>query len=231
MDEGEKVRYVKFRYDFTDMEMSDVTISHVMEVIYRLLSPKGDGSVYSGVVGVENKNRYGEVIKTHMHYSFMTTEKPESIRRRFMRTKSKKVESYSLAEETDVVDFNRFFRYALKQYDPSTFEYKYYSRIPLPPNFDLMLQQHFAYDEWERGTQILSKARVKRDSRASVYERIIDQVAESGVIFLDLRQVQDYVLDYFLDNNLPPDRNKIMNMADGLAIRSHIIDRDDYFRR
>jgi len=217
--------HIKFRYDFPEDEsFTDMT---PYMVIYRLL--KVDTAMPTGVVGIESKNKYGEEIKKHMHFHFISDEKLETIRRRFTRSAVEgKKDSYSLALEKDVIDDDRFFRYPLKQYS-SPFVYPFSSRIPAPTGFDFSIQQLLANEEWEKGKQILSKNRVKSDSRLTTYEKIIDLIEENSILFFGISGIRHYILQYYLDNNIPPNRSKIIEMSDGIAIRQKIISFDDYF--
>lgn len=211
--------YIKFRYDFQN------ETQHPYAVLYRMFK------VFPvGILGMETFNKYGETIKRHMHLHFVTDEKIETLRKRFIRSgKKEEKDIYSLKEEKDVVDINRFYRYPLKQIE-NQFEYQF-DKIPLPPDFDLELQRHLANEEWEKGKQILSKQRVKADSRQTTYEKIIELVEENSPDFANLLAVKNYVLDYYLDNNIPPDHGKINNIADGIALIRKVITRDEYFGR
>jgi len=210
--------YIKFRYDLKESE-------HPISILYRIW--KQDFPV--GILGIETKNKYGEEIKRHFHYHFVTDEKIEAIRRRFTRSAIKdQKDNYSMALEKDVVDENRFFRYPMKQYES---EYKPLANIKVPENFDLDLQRILANEEWEKGKQILSCQRVKHDSRQTTYEKILSIIEENCVRFCNLEEIQDYILRYYLDNKIPPNRLKIIDMADGIAISQSIISFGGYFRR
>lgn len=211
--------FVKFRYDFVDDEQ------HPYAVMHRLFK-----EFPTGILGIEKYNKYGETIKRHMHLHFVTSEKIETIRRRFLRSAVEgQRDCYSLKEEKDVEDINRFFRYPLKQIE-NQFVYEY-SRIPIPDDFDMELQRHLANEEWERGKQILTKQRVKADSRQSTYEKILDKLEENPRTFADLYEVKNYVLDHFFETRIPPDHHKINNIADGIALLNNVISRYEYFNR
>jgi hypothetical protein len=209
--------YIKFRYDLKESE-------HPISILYRIW--KQDFPV--GILGIETKNKYGEEIKRHFHYHFMTDEKIETIRRRFTRSSVKdEKDNYSMALEKDVIDENKFFRYPMKQYE---LEYKPLANIKVPENFDLNMQRILANEEWEKGKQILSRQRVKHDSRQTTYEKILSIIEENCVRFSNLKEIRIYILDYYLENDIPPNRMKIIDMSDGIAIKQGIIGKEEYFR-
>ena len=89
--------HIKFRYDFEDESQ------HPYSVLYRMFK-----EFPTGILGIETYNKYGEIIKKHMHYHFVTDEKIESIRRRFTRSfAADKKPAYSLKEEKDIVMVGR----------------------------------------------------------------------------------------------------------------------------
>lgn len=214
--------YIKFRCDLEEDEP-------VYPVIYRLFKDK----LPTGVLGVETKNAYGETIKRHLHFHFSTEEKPETIRKRFIRTYGgeDKKPNYSLKNENDVKDTHRFHRYVLKQYEPDKFRYQYGDKIPVPTGFDLVMENRLAYEEWLKGTQILTKNAVKRDSRLTTYEKIIEELETNDVQFQSVREIQYYILDYYMTHKIPPQKSKILDMANGIAIMKHIISYDDFFSK
>lgn len=217
----DNMKYVKFRFDFTD----DTT--HPYQILNQLF-----GSTYPvGVLGVETQNAQGALIKRHLHYHFVTDEKVETIRKRFSRNypqfKERGRGFYSLTEETDVRDVNHFFRYCVKQQEPITFKYEY-TRIPIPEDFDLKMQNILAYEEWSKGKEIMTKKAKESLSRLSVYEKILDIIQKTSPEIFTLRDAKLYVLDYFLENNLPPNKNKIIDIANGVAITQGIISKEQF---
>lgn len=66
---------IQFRYDFTDDEQT----MHPMSLISNYLHDR-----FPGVVGVESHNKYGEVIKRHMHYNFLHPTTDESVATKFV---------------------------------------------------------------------------------------------------------------------------------------------------
>lgn len=211
-----KKTYIKFRCDMDDIDNPN-------SLVYMLYNGKTD---IIGVMGVEKMNKYGEQIKTHLHFHFETEEKVETIRKRFVRANEKK-KNYSLKMETDVVDLDRFYRYPLKQYDPAEFKYLY--KFTLPENFDMKLQQLLAYEEWNKGKEILTKHAVKRDSRLSVYERILEKLDTEGVKFDNLQDIKYYIFDYYMDNKLPLQKQKMLDMVNGVAAFHGVISKYDFF--
>lgn len=221
------MNFIKFRYDFlTDDE-------HPYSILAMLFVKEHGTTVYpSGVMGVETQNARGTQIKRHMHLHFMTDEKPETIRKRFLRKYGNDQEKrgrgwYSLALETDVKDFNHFFRYPIKQMEPASFRYVF-DRIPLPVGFDIATQNVLAYEEWTKSKEILTKKENQRDSKLSVYEKILDIVQTTSPNLNTHQECKLFVLNYFLENNIPPSKNKIIDIANGVALTLRLISKEAF---
>lgn len=213
--------FLKFRYDLAENET-------VLPVIYRLV--KDGNKIPSGILGIEDKNKYGELIKKHLHFHFMSEEKIETIRKRFNRSSDpEKKDSYSLCLEKDVKDQNKFFRYPLKQYE--NIDNFNNNNILIPSGFDIKIQHLLANEEWNKGKEILSRQRVKSDSRQTTYEKIIELIDNENIKFSSIKEIEIYILEYYLKNNIPPKKAMIFDMSDGIAIKQNIISVYDYLRR
>lgn len=215
-----KLHYVKFRFDLLE---GDIPLQIICQCI---------GQYYPGVLGVEEHNKYGEIIKKHLHYHFVSDICAGSLRRRMERNYPKWEERkgskyYSLVDEKDVKDKDHFFRYCVKQCELINFKYEF-DRIPLPENFDLKTQQLIAHEQYNIGKEIMNKKREKRDGNLSVYERIMDKMTKDKPELFLLQDVKVYVLDYFLENDIPPNRMKICDIANGLAIKLGLITRAEF---
>jgi len=222
MTKGQKDFYCKFRFDLLEDE-------HPYQVISLII----DGAkYYPGVLGVETHNKYGEVIKKHIHYHFVADVCAGTLRKRLERNYPKFQERkgssyYSLSDEKDVKDTDHFFRYCIKQYEPIEFKYEF-DRIPIPPNFDMTTQQLVAHEQYNIGKEIICKKREKRDTNLSVYEKIIDKVTNDSPDLKTLTEIKLYVLDYFIENSLPPNKLKICDIASGIAILLRVITREEF---
>lgn len=221
MTKGQKQFFCKFRFDLLEDEHPYQIISHIL-----------DGKYYAGILGVENHNKYGEVIKKHLHYHFISDVCAGTLRKRLERQYPKFQERkgssyYSLSDEKDVKDKDDFFRYCIKQYEPIEFKYQF-DRVPLPENFDLITQQLLAHEQYNIGKNVLNKKREKKDGNLSVYEKIIDKVTKDSPELFSLRDIKLYVLDYFIENELPPNKLKICDIASGLAIMLKVISKEEF---
>jgi len=221
-------QFYTFRYFFTEGENDPIN------VLYRMFGAD-ENPMPAGILGIETMNKYGEIIRRHMHFHFSSREMLDSIRKRFLRTRRKTdddkfiQDDYMLAMNADTYNPDRCYRYPLKQYSPADFEYKWASRIPVPDNFDIKEQQLCAFEEWDRNKDHHTKKRDKANSRDTIYEKIIKQISEQSVLFTELVQVEYYVLDYFLENGIPPDRSKCRNMADGIGLRAGLLTYDEFY--
>lgn len=221
---------VAFRYDFSEFEQD----RHFCSVICSIL----DG-YFTGIVGVETRNKYGETIKKHIHYNFLypadegTTKKYiEKVRKRIQRQNAElenpRAKGYYSLTIQSVEDYDRWFRYPLKQVE-SFDQILRNERIPLPSDFDLELQWKLASEEYLRDVQFLSSRRETADKRQTTLQKIIDLASEK--VFPSVRSVFDFVMQYYKDEVLPMERNKMRGIIDTLCIRYHLITEDEWYRQ
>jgi len=215
--------WIKFRFDLQENE-------HPYQLLNMLC---GTAQYYPGVLGVENYNKYGEQIKKHLHYHFMSPVESGTLRRRLERTypefKTRGKGWYSLKQEKEIKDTDDFFRYCIKQYETNNFVYEF-SRVPIPENFNLSVQQLMAHEQYQKGKEILGKKKDKDNTRLSVYERISDKVTTDSPNLKTLYEVKMYILDYFMAEELPPNKQKICDMAMGISLKLKIISKEEFFR-
>lgn len=229
--------FMKLRFDF------DPEVDNPYEILAIIFNAEQPDFIFPlGVIGIENMNKYGDVIKTHLHYNFQTTEKPDTIRKRIMRAFKRPKGWYSLAQETDVLDMDRFFRYPTKQYEEYVFP-KFQtelngvritlprSRFPLPADFDMVLQNKLAYEEWVQKRDFLRASRDKQHGKKSTFEKIMEEINAKNTTFTGEYEIYMYLLDYYEAHNLVVERFKIRNMIDTIALRTGLIDRRVFFER
>lgn len=221
---------VSFRYDFGENEQD----KHFCSVISQTL----DG-YYAGIVGVETMNKYGETIKKHLHYNFLypadgkETEKfIARIRKRIQRLNAEsefpRQKGYYSLTMPEVKDFDRWFRYCLKQVE--TFDKVLRNdRIPIPADFDLELQWKMANEEYLRDVEHLSSRRDSADKRQTTLQKLID--LSSDRVFPSVRSVFDFVLQYYKDEVIPMERLKMRSNIDTLCILRGLITEEEWFRQ
>lgn len=221
---------VKFRYDFTDEEQT----MHPMSVVSTYIRDR-----YPGAIGVETHNKYGEVIKRHMHYHFIHPSEDDKeldrflgcIRRRFQRAFPGRSKGYySITYEADVKDMDRIIRYPLKQYEkvsdiPNIVGWKY------PDDFDVAVQWQLASEEYVRTREFMSSRREAKDRRQTTYEKIRQLIQDEDIKFATLREIFNFLLKYYDKEGIPVERSKIRSMMDSIALTVGLMSEDDYYRQ
>jgi len=222
---------IAFRYDFGESEQDQ----HFCSVISQTL----DG-YFPGVVGVETMNKYGETIKKHLHYHFLypgdktETEKyVAKIRKRIQRQNADsgapRQRGYYSLTVPEVEDSDRWFRYCIKQVE-SFDKILRNERIPLPADFDLELQWKLGNEEYIRDREHLSSRRESADKRQTTLQKITQSYTEKKVTFTSIRQVFDFVLQFYDDEGLIMERMKIRGVCDTVARKVGLIPNDEFFR-
>jgi len=222
---------VSFRYDFAEDEQG----MNPCAVISRFLR-----EYYPGIVGIESHNKYGEVIKRHMHYHFYFQGDEKETKKFIERTRKHIQRHYQEIGERgkgfysltapDVQDTDRWLRYCLKQV-PTVSETFSNPRIKVPDGFDLEFQWMLATEEYQRDREFLSSRRETADKRQTTYQKILASIQDSATKFRDVRHIFDYIIDYYKQEELPVERHKIRSMIDTIALSVGLLSYDEYYRQ
>lgn len=224
--------YVAFRYDFSETEQD----RHFCSVISGIL-----GGYYPGTVGVETHNKYGEVIKKHLHYHFEypgdekdTKKFVERVRKQIQRANAEldnpRGKGYYSLTMPSVEDFDRWFRYPLKQCE-SLDDVLRTERIPFPAGFHVAMQWKLANEEYVRDKEFLSSRREVADKRQTTFQKILASIQESKIQFKDVRSIFNYVLKYYREEQLPVERHKIRSFVDSIALGHGLLSEEEYYRQ
>jgi len=224
-DKGQKTYHLKFRFDYIE------ELDNYCNATHQVISTLTGGAVpYTGTVGVETLNALGARIKPHLHYHFETFEKPDTIRARVKRAYPDRKRFYTLKEEQDVIDRDRFYRYCHKQIEPINLDVhlESYRRVKLPDNYDVVLQNQLAFEEWTKSRDIMTEKNKENLSRLTVYEKILILIKSDNPELTTVSQCKLYVLDYYTRHNIPPQKQKIIDMAMGISLSRGIITQAQY---
>jgi hypothetical protein len=183
-------------------------------------------------------NKYGEPTKPHYHFVFEDDSgiSKDGIRKQIIRHSEKlghKLRGnamYSLGQDDEVEDINRWLRYCHKQMKEKDKLLKW-NKFPL--GFSFEEQRKLANEEFKRTSANLVKSREKSVQKETFFEKI--------KTYLDLKQLKDKksifigITQYYIDNNKPVNvstidgytiaymvTNKLMSCSDVYEIYSRI---------
>lgn len=184
------------------------------------------------VMGVESLNKLGEPAKFHFHIHFTSDAKIGAIRKNLQRYFSSVEEGrkgndlYSLQQEKDVKDIDRFFRYPLKQIsDKITQRQK--DRVDW--NLDLAtdeleyieLQRKLAYEEWNKECQ---RNRMKMDKvldKESTFDKLCKYLEDKET--QDVECIIKHILEFYKENGLSMNLNTIRGYALTYCVKKDLI--------
>lgn len=192
IDDFEDYHFYKFR--FTLPKDDDVNFSSPERNMYlhSYFFDPYDGVPYYATCGYETKNKFNEDTHPHLHMHIICKGKTiGAIRKALQRDFKGRGETrkgnvlYSLAEEEDVVDVNRFLRYVWKQGGRVTKEGGFPERYP--PDMNLEMEIALAKEEQERMWEFNRKKQeqaLKPSTKDMLFEHLdkIQQVNEMGCI-------------------------------------------------
>lgn len=227
-----KMTAVSLRYDFDDGETDEM----VEQIIRRYLR-----ELYPGTLGIESRNKYGETIKRHFHYNFYypandkeTKKWVETHRRAIQRYNEKKGDDkrgkgyYSLTVQ-EVDDRDRWLRYPYKQYECWT-DLPIVQGICPPEDFNVNIQWEIAHEEYVRDMAFLSRKREAADRRETTFQKILSLIEEEKRVFRTKESIFEFVLDYYMQNEIPVERHKIRSIIDSIALRQGVMSREEYYQ-
>lgn len=220
---------IKLRYTFAEN-------ASPMEITAEMLSLCRSGKELPEFlsVGIEKYDKFARPTNTHVHIHMICKESGGALRKRLVRhfeasdEKRKGVSLYSLKEEDDIKDINRFLRYPFKQYkhdESSTDMYQQLaSRCKLPCNFDKLLEAEMAYDEWSKNVEfVLEKERKLHapSTKDSLFE-YLDGLHKIKP-FTDRKRILTEILNHYAAKESSANKNTCLGYMYTACIKYNVI--------
>lgn len=172
--------------------------------------------------GFEKLNNLGEPYKPHYHIHIATKKTVGAIRKLFYKTNyykeapAKSNALYSLVEEDDVRDLDRFFRYAFKQGGRIPF------RESLPPNFDLKSQLLCAREEYDSLVKFKQAKREKLLSPTTC-DKIMEYLEGLEVKPINDIDILEQMILYYAERGSSANRQTLIGFMNTYKVRNKII--------
>lgn len=213
---NDNLNLVKFRFTFEEGNCDDDIVKEVIAKYMAFTEP-----VYM-TSGFEKLNKLGEPAKPHIHIHIATEKNIAAIRRAFQRHDMYKERSikgnelYSLAEEKDVNDYCRFFRYVYKQGGRVKF------REILPPDFDLHIEEKCAKEEY---ASMVKFNQAKRDkalapTNCDKLMEYLESLEEKLITDVD---ILEKMIQYYADRGSAANRQTLLGYLNTYKIRNGIM--------
>jgi len=221
MTENPELNFIKFRYTFNE----GISLADQMSAAMTCIGVISDNALYR-TVGIERLNNLGRPAQPHIHIHMATTSKIGALRKAFTRSDLYKNSNgrkgnslYSLTEEDDVIEIERFFRYVYKE--NCDFPLKYQR---LPPSFDIELQRALAREEREQQIARNLKAEAKRNepSTADKLFEYLDGLNEQSK-FSSKIPLMEAIIDYYTSKESPLNQTTIVGYHYTAMIRYGIM--------
>lgn len=226
----ESLKFVKLRYSYlpvkpdvieegmTFLEFKRRGLDEILKSIHSV----------SHVIGHEELNSLGDPTLHHVHIHFSTYGNISSIRTNLTRLWKKEYNDlrvraalYSLKEETDVKDYDLFFRYPLKQGNEMFQKKNIY-----PVNFDYAVQRVLAMDQWQRECEY-KKAKQNTDlNKESTYSKLKTYLDSFEI--LEILMIKRYIFRYYLKEQLAMNANTMSGYANTYAAQVGLLTEDDF---
>jgi len=208
MTENSELHFLKFRYTFNE----GISLAEMMSASVTCLGLLTDNAVARSV-GIERLNNLGRPAQPHVHIFFSTTSKIGALRKAFTRSdlyknsNGRKANSlYSLTEEDDVRDENRFFRYVFKENRDFPMKYQ-----KLPESFNFEIEAACAKEERELQIERNLKAEAKHlePSTADKLFEYLDALNEQSK-FTSKIPLMKAIIHYYKQDLKPLNRTTIV---------------------
>lgn len=206
----EEFTYLKFRYILSDGEIPRTKMYLASYFIADMCDE------YYASCGYEVLNKTREPTNPHLHMHFVVKNKTigsirKALQREFKRLgETRKGNSlYSLAEEEDVKDLNRFLRYAWKQGGRRGIEDGFPER--LPPDMDINLQEALAIEEQDRMWDFNCKKKadsLKPNTKDKLFE-YLDEINEKCK-FITKKEILIKIMEYYNQEEKSANKSTIL---------------------
>jgi len=218
--------YVKFRYTLLPDHLDDIKSFNG----YFLRNYLNIFKAEYITIGLEKMNKLGEETHPHIHVHFTTDVKIGAIRTalsRFWQTdendKRKGLAKYSLKEEEDVIEKNRFFRYAWKQ------SRDYPSLEKLPDNFMISEELKCAQEEFQQLVLANRSKMEKTLDKSTTYSKLC--VYLETVTPKDLGHLVSSVSEFYLKEGMAMNAATIAGYVTTYAINNGILEKDKFDKK
>jgi len=250
--------YYRFRFTFPfqkkehlEQQPRDVKVCELKTFSDIILDAISGHFTSKLTAGVEFKNSRLENTWAHMHLSFTSTKCRDTI----MHAMKRKMEKagydpsiylcgnkcYSLKAVADPRNDMHFFQYPFKQIksQSNALEWSWKRQLGFTrKQFEDM--RLAAYAIWTKSVEINQEKQDKKDNADTLFERLSAMWAKhmaTNDTFLDntkvasLRDVQDFVLQFYTDEQKPYNHTTMRGYAEALAFKHKIITRDELLNR
>lgn len=213
--------YVKFRYT---LEKDEKHISAITSFKTLFSNAK------IMTIGFEEKDKLGSPTHPHIHFHMLIPDKIANIRGRLKtlfklnEEKRKGNELYSLCEEKDVKDVNRFFRYPWKQGGRQTLLENLHGLV----DFDVDVEMKCAMEEYSRSCQF-NNDKVERSTRPNTYDKIKELFIEKPP--LSLIEVIDRIRDFYILEGLACNPATIAGYATTYSLSTGLLDKELFSKK
>ena len=217
--------YIKFRYTLSERDLADLPRFN-QYVVKKFLSFFKATTI---TIGLEKLNNEGEPTKDHIHIHFMTEVKIGTIRtalgRFWTEEEDKRTgnQKYSLREELDVKDPNRFWRYAWKQ---GARQYNVYENLFGLEDFDPVVEMKCAQEEYAMIVDVNRLKKQKQQDKTNTYNKIVKYLEETKP--QNLKEVVSQISDFYLKEGMSMNASTIVGYVTNYGIQHKFIDKLKY---
>lgn len=215
------MNFIKFRWTLYDEQSYQSICSWV----------KTDFSPIFMTMGLESLNEFGEPAKPHVHIHFITDKSVGAIRKAIQRHpfyKDSNIKGnllYSLAEEKDVKDICRFFRYAWKQGGRKT-----YLEILPPEMIDIVSEQEACAKEEYAQLVERNLAYREKQKNPTNFDKLMEYMEEVYKPEWDDIQILANMIEYYAEKGTSINQNTLVGYLNTFKIRRKIISSTDMAR-
>lgn len=211
-------KYYKLRYTFNNdiQELDDKK-----EVINRLNDFKHNElpewiaklEMIDYLYGIEELDKFGDATKIHIHIHFTSDKDCGTIRKWLTRRWKEQGDDrtraalYSLKQEEDVKENDRFFRYVLKQ---KSQPYKNFMGCGLIKDLTLEKLNEMrllAHEEWNTLVEVNRKKREKELKKDSTYDKICKYLEDKKIS--GQYDIATHILDFYMEEGMSINTNTI----------------------
>jgi len=184
---------------------------------------------YDYVLGIEQLNKFGEKTKLHYHFNFFSDDKLETLRKNIIRKsteceyKLKGNKMYCLQAFPEPDDYNRWFRYCLKEKYSKKF--KKFTKEENGPTLEEL--QMMAKDERKQTVAANLKVRKKQLDKRTYFDKILKHLEEKDL--KEHRHIYIEIAKYYVKDGKPVNPQTIKGYTNNYMLMKNLMTYDKFY--
>lgn len=209
----------------------EITKQHKQKIIWlinHIIREKIDKD-YDYILAKETLNKFGEKTKMHYHFNFFSDNSLETLRKNIVRKtesleyKLKGNKMYCLQAFAEPKDYNRWFRYCMKEkYIKQFTKYTPEENGPTLEQLEMM-----AKDERKQTVEANIKLRTKQLDKRTYFDKIVKHLEKKDI--KTHREIYIEIAKFYVKDGKPVNSQTIKGYTNNYMLMKNLMSYDDFY--